>query len=496
VHLSTGSLRALAMVLAMALGAPAGAQDTPEGGNAAPLTIDPGPRFVPQSFSELADRLSPAVVNITTTTVVPEADDGMRPVLPPGSPFEDFFRDFMDRQPGQRRQQRSNALGSGFIISPDGYIVTNNHVIENADEISIELYSGGSLDAELVGRDPRTDIALLKVESDSDLPFVKFGDSDHAHVGDWVLAIGNPLGQGFSVSAGIVSARNRTLQGSYDDFIQTDAAINRGNSGGPLFDMSGEVIGVNTAILSPNGGSIGIGFAMSSAVVSRVVEQLRDFGETRRGWLGVRIQNVDPDMADALGLDGTRGAMVTDVPEGPALDAGMKSGDLILRFGDEEIDDTRELVRIVADTPVGQTVDIVVLRDGKEQTLPVKIGLLEEPTLAAAPMGPETLSPDAAPEETVLGMTVAIVTDELRRSFALDPDVRGLVVTGVDESSDAYGKGMRAGDVISEVGQETVTNPKEMRSRIEAAEAAGRNSILLLVRREGQPRFVALNLSN
>jgi serine protease Do len=187
---------------------------------------------------------------------------------------------------------------------------------------------------------------------------------------------------------------------------------------------------------------------------------------------------------------------VTDVPEGPALDAGMKSGDLILRFGDEEIDDTRELVRIVADTPVGQTVDIVVLRDGKEQTLPVKIGLLEEPTLAAAPMGPETLSPDAAPEETVLGMTVAIVTDELRRSFALDPDVRGLVVTGVDESSDAYGKGMRAGDVISEVGQETVTNPKEMRSRIEAAEAAGRNSILLLVRREGQPRFVALNLSN
>lgn len=498
-HLVTVSrARGLCLALALAAGvaAPLAAQGTPEGGNPAPLTVDPGPRFVPESFSALADRLSPAVVNITTTTRVPEVDDSMRPVLPPGSPFEDFFRDFMDRQPGQRRQQRSNALGSGFIVSPDGYIVTNNHVIESADEITVELYSGGELDAELIGRDPRTDIALLKVKSDTDLPFVKFGDSDAAHVGDWVLAIGNPLGQGFSVSAGIVSARNRTLQGSYDDFIQTDAAINRGNSGGPLFNMNGEVIGVNTAILSPNGGSIGIGFAMSSAVVSRVVDQLRDFGETRRGWLGVRIQNVDPDMADALGLDGTKGAMVTDVPEGPALDAGIRSGDLILRFGDEEVEDTRELVRIVADTPVGETVDVVVLRDGKQETLQVEIGLLEEPTLAAAPTGPDTRAPEAPPEETLLGMTVATVTDDLRRSFALDPDVRGLVVTGVDESSDAYGKGMRAGDVISEVGQEAVANPKEMRSRIESAEAAGRNSILLLVRREGQPRFVALNLSN
>ena len=327
---------------------------------------------------------------------------------------------------------------------------------------------------------------------------MKFGDSDAAHVGDWVLAIGNPLGQGFSVSAGIVSARNRTLQGSYDDFIQTDAAINRGNSGGPLFNMTGEVIGVNTAILSPNGGSIGIGFAMSAAVVSRVVEQLRDFGETRRGWLGVRIQNVDPDMADALSRPDAKGALVTDVPEGPALDGGIKSGDLILRFGGEEIDDTRELVRIVADTPVGETVDVVVVRNGKEETLKVKVGLLEEPTLAAAPGGApdDQAAPEAPPEETLLGMTVAIVTEDLRRSFALDPDVRGLVVTSVDEGSDAYGKGMRAGDVITEVGQEVVATPKEMRSRIDSAESAGRNSILLLVRREGQPRFVALNLSN
>jgi serine protease Do len=461
-----------------------------------PGAAQPLPGAIPNSFAELSDRLSPAVVNITTTTTVADVDDGLRPIIPEGSPFEDFFRDFMDRQEGMpRRQQRSNALGSGFIVSPDGYIVTNNHVIESADEISIELFGGGNLDAELVGRDARTDIALLKVERDDPLPFVSFGDSDAARVGDWVLAIGNPLGQGFSVSAGIVSARNRTLQGSYDDFIQTDAAINRGNSGGPLFDMKGEVIGVNTAILSPNGGSIGIGFAMSAAVVSRVVDQLRDFGETRRGWLGVRIQNVDPDMADALRLDSAKGALVTDVPEGPALAGGMKAGDVILSFGGEPIDDTRELVRIVADTEVGRSVDVVVFRDGAETTLEVAVGLLEETTLAAAPGTPPSDVPPPR-EETMLGMTVAVVTDMNRESFGLANDVNGLVVTAVEEASDAYGKGVRVGDVITEVGQEAVTNPKEMQSRIEAAEAAGRNSILLLVRRDGAPRFVALNLSS
>ena len=468
-----------------------------EGAETEPLSVDPGPRYVPESFSELSDRLSPAVVNITTTTNIAEVDDGMRPVLPPGSPFEEFFRDFMERQDGQpRRQQRSNALGSGFIISDDGYIVTNNHVIESADEISVEFYHGGELEARLVGRDTRTDIALLKVDSDEPLPFVEFGQSDTTKVGDWVLAIGNPLGQGFSVSAGIVSARNRTLQGSYDDFIQTDAAINRGNSGGPLFDMNGRVIGVNTAILSPNGGSIGIGFAMSAAVVTRVVDQLRDFGETRRGWLGVRIQNVDDDVAEAIGLTEAKGALVTDVPEGPALKAGLKSGDVVLRFGGEEVDDTRELVRIVADTPVGQKVEIVVFRDGAETTLEVEVGLLEEATLAAAPGAEPPADTPPAREETVLGMTVAIINDDLRQRFALDRDVTGLIVTDLDASTDAYAKGMREGDVIAEVGQEAVGSPKEMRSRIEAAEQAGRNSILLLVRRDGQPRFVALNLSS
>jgi serine protease Do len=457
----------------------------------------PLPGAIPDSFAELADRLSPSVVNITTTTRVPELAEGLNPVIPEGSPFEDLFRDFLERQPGgPRRQQRSNALGSGFIISPDGYIVTNNHVIESAHQISVELFTGGELEAEIVGRDPRTDIALLKVTPEGDLPFVQFGDSDAVRVGDWVLAIGNPLGQGFSVSAGIVSARNRMLQGSYDDFIQTDAAINRGNSGGPLFDMTGEVVGVNTAILSPNGGSIGIGFAMSAAVVGRVVEQLREFGETRRGWLGVRIQNLDPDMADALGLDSEDGALVTDVPEGPALAAGMRSGDVVLRFNDEPIDDTRELVRVVADTPVGNTARVVVFREGAEVTLEVKIGLLEETTLAAAP-GRAPDAEDSHPDEaSVLGMTLVVVTDLVRDQLGLSDDAEGLAVTGIDDASDAYAKGMRIGDIITEVGQERVGTPREMRTRIEAAEQAGRNSILLLVRRDGAPRFVALNLSN
>jgi serine protease Do len=455
------------------------------------------PTVAVPSFADLSDRLSPAVVNITTTTNVAQVDSGPRPIIPEGSPFEDFFRDFLERNnPGQQqRQRRGSALGSGFIISQDGYIVTNNHVIESADQIQVELFDGGELEARLIGRDPRTDIALLKVESDRPLPFVAFGNSDAARVGDWVLAIGNPLGQGFSVSAGIISARNRTLQGSYDDFIQTDAAINRGNSGGPLFNMGGEVIGVNTAILSPTGGSIGIGFAMSSAVVERVVAQLRDFGETRRGWLGVRIQNVDPDVAEALGMVEAKGALVTDVPEGPALEAGLRAGDVILEFDGQQVPDTRVLVRRVADTEVGRTVDIVVFREGERQTLQVAIGRLEETTLAAAE-GPAPSEATPPREETLLGMTVASVTDTHRERFGLSQDVRGVVVVQLDEMSDAYDKGMRVGDVITEVGQEAIASPRDMRSRIEAAEAAGRNSVLLLVRRDGQPRFVALNLSS
>ncbi len=310
-------------------------------------------RGAPESFADLAEKFSPAVVNITTkTTVAAPALRGPGPIVPEGSPFEDFFDDFMDRGHRGGKPRKSQALGSGFVISEDGYIVTNNHVIAEADEIKVEFFSGKMLDAKIIGRDPKVDIAVLKVESDEPLPFVTFGDSDVMRVGDWVLAMGNPLGQGFSVSAGVISARNRALSGTYDDYLQTDAAINRGNSGGPLFNMDGQVIGVNTAILSPNGGSIGIGFSMASNVVVRVVDQLKEFGETRRGWLGVRIQDVDEDIAESLGLEDTKGALVAGVPEGPAADAGIQTNDLIISFDGSEVKDTRSLVRLVGNAKV------------------------------------------------------------------------------------------------------------------------------------------------
>jgi serine protease Do len=442
----------------------------------------------PESFADLAEQVSPAVVNITTSTTVATGTSPV-PSFPEGSPFEDFFRDF--GQPGPRGPaQRSQALGSGFVISEDGYIVTNNHVIEGADEIEIEFFSGNRLAATVVGTDPNTDIALLKVESESPLPFVTFGNSDEVRVGDWVMAMGNPLGQGFSVSAGIVSARNRELSGTYDDYIQTDAAINRGNSGGPLFNMDGEVIGVNTAILSPTGGSIGIGFAMSSAVVTDVVAQLREFGETRRGWLGVRIQDVTPDVAEAIGLQEARGALVTDVPEGPAMEAGIRQGDVIVSFDGTPVSDTRELVRRVARTAVGKEVPVIVFRDGATQTLRITLGRREEAERAVP-----AAQPSQEPAEAeILGMTVTTVTPEIAEGLGLSGKVTGLAVTAVDETSEAFDKGIRSGDVITEAGQQPVAKPSDLEARITEAKDAGRKSLLLLVRRGGDPRFVALSV--
>jgi len=446
---------------------------------------------MPKSFADLAEKISPSVVNITTSTTV-AASTGPSPVVPDGSPFEDFFRDFMDRnQDGPRRPRRSQALGSGFVISEDGFIVTNNHVIESADEIEIEFFSGEILTAKLIGTDKNTDIALLKVEADKPLPFVTFGDSDVARVGDWVMAMGNPLGQGFSVSVGIISARNRALSGTYDDYIQTDAAINRGNSGGPLFNMDGEVVGVNTAILSPNGGSIGIGFAMSSAVVGRVIDQLQEFGETRRGWLGVRIQDVTDDVAEALGLEASAGALVTDVPDGPAKDAGVESGDVILSFDGTDVEDTRQLVRTVGNTRIGKAVRVVVFRDGATQTLMVTLGRREE---AEATPVPASAPADEPVEKDVLGLTVTAMTDELREQLGLNSGMSGLVVQEVDEATEAYEKGLRAGDVITEAGQQKVVSVDDLEDRIAEAKEAGRKSLLLLVRRQGEPRFVALSL--
>lgn len=455
-------------------------------GQAAPVMA----RGAPESFAELANQVSGAVVNITTTTNVATVSNPVTPTVPEGSPFEDFFRDFMDRNgESPERQRRGSALGSGFVVSEDGYIVTNNHVIDGADEILIEFFSGEELPATVVGTDPNTDIAVLKVDSDDPLPFVPFGDSDLAQVGDWVMAMGNPLGQGFSVSAGIVSARGRALQGSYDDYIQTDAAINRGNSGGPLFNLDGQVIGVNTAILSPNGGSIGIGFAMSSAVVKNVVDQLRQFGETRRGWLGVRIQDVTEDLADALGLEEVAGALVTDVPEGPAEVAGVKSGDVILTFDGGNVEDTRELVRRVGNTTVGKAVRVTVFRDGKTETLQVTLGRRE--TAEAIPASAVANEPI---QDTLMGITVSDLTEELRAEYKIGEDATGLVVTELDEDSDAFAKGLRAGDLITEAGQQKVASLEDLSDRVEDAREAGRKSLLLLVRRGDDPRFVALSL--
>ncbi len=449
----------------------------------------------PNSFADLAAEVSPAVVNITTSTIINRPMDQLN--VPQGSPFDDLFRHFQDQNNGGRPapQQRGTALGSGFIVSADGYVVTNNHVIADAEQIEIELRSGEKLPATIVGTDKRTDIAVLKIESDTPLPFVTFGNSDEMRVGDWVLAIGNPLGQGFSVSAGIVSARGRTLSGSYDDFIQTDAAINRGNSGGPLFNMKGEVVGVNTAILSPSGGSIGIGFSMASNVVSPVVDQLEKYGETRRGWLGVRIQTVTEDIANALdGFGAPRGALVTDVPAGPAADGGIKAGDVILRFDGQEVASTRELVRLVAQTPVGSTVRVVVFRDGGTKTLLVTLGRLEEAMLTSSTEG-RPVAPAEAPQFTIQGLLLGQLTEEYRGQFMIPSDVDGVVILEVDAGSQAAEKGLRPGDVIMEVSQNPVRTPKDVVDRIQTARDAGRRSILLLVNSGGSGRFVALALA-
>ncbi|MCT4611330.1 MAG: Do family serine endopeptidase [Pelagimonas sp.] len=448
-------------------------------------------RGAPESFADLAEQISPAVVNITTQTVVAGRTGGPQGIVPEGSPFEDFFREFQDRNgQGGDRPRRSSALGSGFVISEDGFIVTNNHVIEGADEIQIEFFEGFELPAKLIGRDPNTDIALLKVESEEPLKFVTFGDSDTARVGDWVMAMGNPLGQGFSVSAGIVSARNRALSGTYDDYIQTDAAINRGNSGGPLFNMDGDVIGVNTAILSPNGGSIGIGFSMASNVVTKVVDQLREFGETRRGWLGVRIQDVTDEIAEALAMSEAKGALVSDVPEGPAKEAGIEAGDVIISFDGTEVEDTRQLVRVVANTPVNKTVRVVVNRNGETQTLKVTLGRREEAEGAATPAA----EPAEPSKMELLGMTLSPLTDELRETLSVPKGTDGLAIVEIAEDSEAFDKGLRNGDVITEAGQTAIKTLDDLQDRVAEARDEGRKSLLLLVRRGGDPRFVALGV--
>ena len=465
----------------------------------------------PDAISDVSERVIDAVVNIATSqsvqsrsgTTPPQA----QPQVPPGSPFEEFFEDFFRNRRGQgqgpqgenqnRTPRRVNSLGSGFIIDPEGLVVTNSHVIAESDEINVVFGDGSKLKAEIIGRDQKTDLALLRIKPDRPLKSVKFGDSDKLRIGEWVIAIGNPFGLGGSVSAGIVSARNRDINsGPYDSYIQTDAAINRGNSGGPLFNLDGEVIGVNTAIISPSGGSIGIGFAVPSKNVVAVVDQLRQFGEMRRGWLGVRIQQVTDEIAESLALKPTRGALVAGIDDrGPAKPAGIEPGDVIVRFDGREIKEMRDLPRIVGDTPVGKEVPVVIVRKGREETKTVKLGRLED----AEQQQPASVKSDAPSSRSVvqksLGLDLANLSDDLRKKFKVKDSVKGVIITGVEANSAAAEKQLKSGDVIVEVAQEAVTNAADVQKRVDALKKEGRKSALLLVANaEGELRFVAISL--
>ncbi|MFO1154780.1 MAG: DegQ family serine endoprotease [Rhodospirillales bacterium] len=463
-----------------------------------PLAVSPAvARVAPDSFADLAQQLLPSVVNISTTQTV-EGSGIELPKLPPGSPFEEFFKEFMEKNQPRQQKHKATSLGSGYIIDAKGYIVTNNHVIQDAEEITVILQDETRLPAKMVGRDAKTDIAVLKVDPGNlALPAVKFGDSNAIRVGDWIVAIGNPFGFGGTVTAGIISARGRNINaGPYDDFLQTDASINRGNSGGPMFNLAGEVIGMATAIFSPSGGSIGIGFAIPSSTVKPVIQQLIDHGEVRRGWLGVRIQQVNEEIAEALGLSSPTGALVASViPGGPAEKAKIKDGDVILEFDGKPVDQMRRLPRAVADTEVGKTVPVKIWRAGKEMTLKVEVAALkeeDEEKQAAAPQSGEKSKGGESIDD--LGVTVAAIDAQMRDRFDLGDDAKGLVVTEVNPDGPAAEQGLRPGETIVEIGQENVSTPAQLAEKVKAAKGLGRKSVLLLVEGEGGLRFVAVRI--
>ncbi|MBB3607497.1 DegQ family serine endoprotease [Rhizobium sp. BK602] len=522
---------------------------------AAPTTMpavpgNPKANAGPASVADLASGLLDAVVNISTSQKVKNEGDGpATPKVPDNSPFQDFFNDFFKNRNNDNSNRKVSSLGSGFVIDPSGYIVTNNHVIEGADDIEVIFPNGTKLKAKLIGTDTKTDLSVLKVEPKRPLVAVKFGDSSKMRIGDWVMAIGNPFGLGGSVTVGIVSARGRNINaGPYDNFIQTDAAINKGNSGGPLFNMKGEVIGINTAIISPSGGSIGIGFAVPSELAEGVVKQLMDFGETRRGWLGVRIQPVTDDVANSLGLDSAKGALVAGVIKGGPVDNGtIKAGDVILKFDGKDVDEMRDLPRVVAESPVGKEVDVVILRDGKQQTIKVTLGRLEDGDQAAAATGdkgsdrgsdgdkskPPQLAPDgngggndgvinpddgddgddgmdgqdqgddqqqqtpSQPQaaQNVLGMKLATLNAENRKSFGIADSVDGVVITEVAPGSAAAEKGLKPGDVVVEVAQEFVQTPTAASEKVASLKREGRrNAQMMIASPAGDLRFIAVPL--
>ncbi len=507
---------ALSLLVAPLGGAPfAATLDRSEAAQSAAVTSLP-------SFGPLVKKVMPAVVNISVTMkdggleqqMSDENDDqdqgqGQDQAAPddqspgnpgmPQSPFNQFLRSFFEQQQGQNGQQMPQrhghgmALGSGFIIDPSGYVVTNNHVVEHADKVSVIFQDGTQHPAKIVGRDPKTDLALLKIDAPQPLPYVQWGDSDAEQVGDWVLAVGNPFGLGGTVSTGIISARGRDIhEGPYDDFLQIDASINRGNSGGPTFSLDGKVIGINTAIYSPNGGSVGIGFAIPAALAKPVIEQLKEHGKVERGWLGVQIQEVTPDLAKSLGMPKPEGALVADVTaDGPAAKAGLKQGDVILSYQDHDIAKLRDLPLAVAQTQVGDKAPLKVWRDGHEQTL--------DATIAAMPANPERVAQNdsgdhAGHGQTAMGLSLAPLTNETRERLHIGKDVKGVVVTGVSEKSPLASLGLSRGDVIEAINRAPVTSPEEAAQKLDAAAKQKDENVLLLINRNGINQYVAMSI--
>lgn len=463
------------------------------------------PNNGPQSFADLAESLSPSVVNISSTQKVQEAHNMPDvPEFPPGSPFEDFFEEFMDKRGHNMPSVPPSSLGSGFIIDKEkGYVVTNNHVVKDADEVRVTFHDDSTVEAEVIGRDEKTDLAVLKVEiTDQAVEEVPLGNSDKVRVGDWVMAIGNPFGLGGTVTVGIISARQRDINaGPYDDFLQTDASINRGNSGGPMFNLDGEVIGINTAIFSPSGGSVGIGFAIPSSLARPVIDQIIEFGHTRRGWLGVRIQTVTDEIAESLGLDRAKGALVASVSDkSPAGIAGIEAGDIILSFNGHPVDQMRHLPRLVAETRIDSTVKVDVWRNGKIKVVDVKIGELEVAEEEGLISGLEKKAPETETKGLHLpsvGLTLNTITEKLRNTYNLQEDSEGVLITKVDDNSEAAKKGLLPGNLLVEMNQKPVKTVQEAQDVLERAQKAGRSSVLLLIdyQGEGDVRFVALRLN-